>query len=108
VVLAVEAVRLAAVASLLASGLLLLGRRRWPAAAVTALQLPLRIAFGLFTFDFLHALDRFLPPTLQAQYALLLALVLLEVARAVLIPFILRPRSRARPAPPAPRGGEGS
>jgi hypothetical protein len=103
-VLGIEAVRTLAVVSLLASGAFLLRRRRGSAIAITLLQLPLRIAFGLFTFDFLLALDRFLPPTLEAQYGLLLALILLEVARAVLTPFILRTRSRAQPDPLAPRG----
>jgi hypothetical protein len=108
-VLAVEVVRLAAVASLLASGILLLrGRTRWLAVAVTVLQLPLRIAFELYTFDLLLFARPLLPPTLEAQYALLLALLVLDVARAVATAFILRTRSRARPAPPPPRGGGGS
>lgn len=103
-VLAIEVARLLAVASLLASALFLLRRRRWPAIVITLFQLPFRIAFGLFTLDVLLGLDRFLPPTLEAQYGLLLALIVLEVARAALTPLLVRTRPRARPAPPAPRG----
>ena len=103
-VLAIEVARLLAVASLLASAFFLLRKRRWPAILITLVQLPFRIAFGLFTLDVLLALDRFLPPTLEAQYGLLLVLIVLEVARAALTPFVVRTRSRARSAPPAPRG----